>query len=85
MEYVETLRFLIKEHMDAMVDLYGEYIKPKGHHMCHIPDGMEWLGKLLSCFSTERKHKMIKRAALYIFRHMEHTVLTDIVNNTLRR
>ena len=41
---------------------------------------MEWLGKLISCFVTERKHRQIKDAALHVFRHMEHTVLVDVVN-----
>ena len=56
-------------------------VKPKGHHQFHIIDGMLWVGKLLSCFVTERKHKMIKRCALYIFRNLEHTVLRDVVNH----
>ena len=41
---------------------------------------MEWLGKCLSCFVTERKHRQVKDASLYVFRYMEHTVLADVVN-----
>ena len=55
-------------------------LKPKLHHMHHIVDGMKWLGKLVSCFVCERKHRHVKDSALYVFRHLEHTVLHDVVN-----
>ena len=55
------------------------------YHAFHITDGAEWLGKLLSCFVTERKHRLIKRAALYVFRHMEHTVLVDVINTMFQQ
>jgi hypothetical protein len=84
MPHVDSLRTLIAKHVKEFCELYGEYCKPKMHHMFHIPDGMESLGKLLSCFVTERKHKMIKAAALHVFRHFEHTVLTDVVNTFSR-
>ena len=41
---------------------------------------MQWLGKLVSCFVTERKHRQVKDSALHVFRHLEHTVLHDVVN-----
>ena len=85
MPHVATLRKLIAQHLEMYCRLYEDHVKPKMHHIFHIPDGMEWLGKLLSCFVTERKHKMIKRAALYVFRHIEHTVLTDVVNTTFEQ
>jgi hypothetical protein len=60
--------------------LISHSIKPKLHHMRHIIDGMLWLGKLLSCFVTERKHRTVKASALHVFRHIAHTVLADVVN-----
>ena len=57
----------------------------KMHRIFHIPDGALWLGKLLSCFVTERKQTMVKRAALYTFRDIEHTVLADVVNTTFQQ
>ena len=83
--HVGTLRTLIAQHLESYCRLYDEYVKPKMHHLFHVPDGMAWVGKLLSCFVTERKHKMIKRAALYVFRHIEHTVLCDVVNTTFQQ
>jgi hypothetical protein len=55
-------------------------LKPKLHHMHHIIDALEWLGKCLSCFVTERKHRIVKDSALHVFRHIEHTVLADVIN-----
>ena len=37
-------------------------------------------GKLLSCFVAERKHRMTKRAALFVFRHIDNTVSYDLLN-----
>ena len=86
MAHVQDLRTLIGQHLESFNRLYNDVgIKPKMHHLFHVPDGMDWIGKLLSCFVTERKHKMVKKAALYIFRHIEHTVLTDIVNTTFQQ
>jgi hypothetical protein len=86
MPHVETLRTLIAQHLQLFCELYADVdIKPKMHHMFHIPDGMDWLGKLLCCFVTERKHRQIKRAALYVFRNIEHTVLNDVVNTTFQQ
>jgi len=77
-------------HADLLRKLFAEFhelftllcdaLKPKLHHMHHIIDGMEWLGKLLSCFVCERKHRTVKDCALHVFRHIEHTVLADVIN-----
>ncbi len=47
--------------------------------MLHIAEGMRWLGRVMSCFVTERKDRTIKRLALNVFRHIEHAVLKDVV------
>ena len=76
-----------KDQLESMLEEFHRLyagacpsVKPKLHHMRHITDGMAWLGKLLSCFVTERKHRDIKASALHVFRHIEHTVLADVVN-----
>ena len=66
--YVGMLRRLINQHAEDFARLYPKHRKPKWHHLFHIADGIEFLNKLLSCFVTERKHRMAKRAALHIFR-----------------
>ena len=79
MQHIGTIRELMPR-LHAKVVALGMRLKPKLHHMHHILDAMEWLGKCLSCFVTERKHRQVKDASLHVFRHMEHTVLTDVVN-----
>ena len=79
MEHLETLKRLIPELHEKFVKEFTKY-KPKLHHMQHIIDHMEWLGKLITCFVTERKHREVKDAALHVFRHIEHTVLIEVVN-----
>ena len=85
MQHTETLRTLIASHLELCVALYGEYIKPKGHHLFHVVDGALWIGRLLSCFVTERKHRMVKQCAVNVFRHFEHTVLIDVVNQSIEQ
>ena len=79
MIHISELRTLISNFHAKFVLLF-EKLKPKLHHMHHVIDAMEWLGKLLGCFVTERRHRAVKDAALHVFRYMEHTVLVDIVN-----
>jgi hypothetical protein len=79
--YVELLRRLIGEHAKLFANLYPTAVTPKFHHLLHIPDNVIFLGKLLSCFVTERKHRFTKRAALFVFRHVDNTVLNTIVTN----
>ena len=81
----DTLRVLITDRMEMCKRLYGQHVKPKGHHMFHIIDGMKWVGRLLSCFVTERKHRQIKQCAVHVFRNFEHTVLNDVVNQSFEQ
>ena len=53
--------------------------------MKHIVDGMLYVGKLLSCFVTERKHKCVKDIALHVFRNFDHTVIHDVVNQQMEQ
>ena len=57
--YAAKLRQLAAEFHELLCLLSTSW-KPKLHHMHHIIDGIEWLGKSLSCFVTERKHRTIK-------------------------
>ncbi len=78
---------ILQQHMSALHALHGKLsddFKPKLHHMHHIVDGMQWLGKLVSCFVCERKHRHVKDSALHVFRHFEHTVLHDVASRRCR-
>lgn len=74
-----VLRDLVREHHSYYKVLYPEGIKPKWHHMLHLHEHADFLGKFLSCFATERKHRQVKSAALWSFRYYEHTVLRDLL------
>ena len=74
-------------HLVRLIDEYGamfirlyDRAKAKFHHMYHIHESIERFNRVLSCFVTERRHRMTKRAALHIFRHVEATVMKDLVN-----
>ena len=41
---------------------------------------MRWVGRLLACFVTERKHKEGKAFAIQTWRYVEHTVLLDCLH-----
>ena len=80
MPHVDRLRAEILEFGELFVKLYPRAPKPKFHHMYHIPDNMCFLKKLLSCFVTERKHRLTKRCALFVFRHIDNTTIKAILN-----
>ena len=75
------------DHLVQLIDEYGRQFialydraKSKFHDMYHIHEGIVRFGRVLSCFVTERKHRQTKKAALHVFRHLEKTVLTDMIN-----
>ena len=78
--YNDHLRGYITQYITLFAKLYPHSCIPKLHHLMHIPDNISFLGKLLSCFVTERKHRATKRSALFIFRHIDNTVVNDMVN-----
>ena len=41
---------------------------------------MKFLGKLLSCFVAERKHRTTKRCALFVFRCIDNVVVKDMLS-----
>ena len=78
--HMDKLARLIRMHANLFVELYPGAAKPKFHAQFHIYENVMWLDKLLSCFVCERKHRVSKQAALFVFRNMEHTVTADVVN-----
>ena len=81
-QHMPELQSLIEKHHTLFVSLYpGSAVKPKWHHLLHLPSLVIRLGKVLSCFVTERKHRSVKAAALHVFRHIEHTTLATVLNN----
>ena len=77
MQHKELLQRLIVDYIRSFSQLYPDHATPKLHQMLHL---VGTLHKLLSCFVTERKHRATKRAALFVFRHVDNTVITSMVN-----
>ena len=74
------LQKLIGRYITLFAKLYPTAAVPKLHQLLHLTDNIAYLQKLLSCFVTERKHRSTKRAALFVFRHIDNTVIKDLVN-----
>ena len=47
----------------------------------HVHQNGVHLGKVLSCFVTERKHRAIKSAGTWTFRNYEHTLLRQVLHD----
>ena len=83
-QFKDKLSELFQLHHAQFVRLYTG-LKPKLHHMHHLIEHMEWVGKLISCFATERKHRVIKDIPLHVFQNLEHTVIHDVVNQQIEQ
>jgi hypothetical protein len=77
--HLARLRRVIAEHARLFITAYPDAARPKFHHLFHISDNVMFVGALLSCFTAERKHKDTKRVATYMFRHIDNTVIDDLV------
>ena len=77
------LRSLIDRHAALFGELYGDTIKPKYHHCFHLPDHAVQLGKLLSCFVTERKHRTVKGPAASVYGNFEKAMLLDLLHRNV--
>lgn len=70
----ESIVSTIDRHAALFDSLYPTVVKPKFHHLFHIPDHIRSIGKLCNCFVTERRHRNVKAPAAYIFNHFEATL-----------
>ena len=82
MPHLPRLSTVIDEWGRLYERLYpGKNAKPKFHNfVIHVISDATLLGKLMSCFVTERKHRATKRAALFVFRHIDNTVVKEMLN-----
>ena len=79
--HVDRLQELIQGHHQLFVRLYpSTAVKPKFHHMLHLPNLYRRIQRVISCFVAERKHRSVKKAALHVFRYLEHTALVDVIS-----
>jgi hypothetical protein len=80
MKHVCKIRSLIYHHGKLFQKLYPDQIRPKFHHLYHIPDNMSFIRRLITCFVLERKHIQLKDAAREVLRYVESVVIADVVN-----
>ena len=85
-DHISSLVDMINSHHELFIQIYGaDQLKPKWHQLHHIADSFAVLGKCLSCFVTERKHREIKKSAVKVFRNFEHTTLLDSLNHQVQQ
>ena len=71
---------LVERHHVAYIRAYGpDSLKPKWHHMLHVHEQGEVLGRILSSFVTERKHRTAKAYGTWAFGNYEHLVLRSML------
>lgn len=82
MAYIDVLRTLIRDWAALFCRVFAfNCVKPKFHHfVIHCLDDAVRVGKLLSCFVTERKHRQTKRSALFTFRSIDNAVAKDMLH-----
>ena len=85
MPHLALIERTIAQHARLFNELYSSVVKPKAHHIFHIPDHMRNLGRLLSCFVTERKHRSVKAVASHAFRHFENALIREMLNSMVEQ
>ena len=67
--HVARLESLIEQHHMHMACLYGvDILVVKNHLIYHVPQSIRELGLNLSCFSNERRNRLVKAAAQHYCR-----------------
>ena len=59
--------------------LYPDAVKPKSHHILHLPEQVAAIGYAANCFAGERKHHWWKLLAERKFRGFERAVATEML------
>ena len=79
---IAELRVAVDRHAQLYSELYlhPNMYKVKWHHLIHLPDDLLRLGKFLSCFPMERKHKSIKVHMVNSFASIEQTTVYTHLN-----
>ena len=82
---IAALRTAVDDHARLYCELYDvpKLFKVKWHHLLHLPDDLKRMGKMLSCFPMERKHKDIKVHMVNSFRSLEQTTVYSHLNATV--
>jgi hypothetical protein len=74
-------RSAVWNHHVLFYQCYPECFKTKGHALQHVADCWEFWGVLLSCFSPERNHRLMKRVMSFSYKRATQTTLAYGVRN----
>ncbi|CAK0812650.1 unnamed protein product, partial [Prorocentrum cordatum] len=75
-----TLSGAIAERAVLLRRLYHTFTKVKFHHLVHVPDDLLRLGRVISCFAPERKHKDVKTSVVHVYNQVEHATTLGYLN-----
>lgn len=83
-QYAEPLRRITEEHHGLYITIYGqECAFPKFHYAMHLADVLLASQCNLSCFTTERKHRMSKTIGARVFQGIERTLAENVLADTV--
>lgn len=86
LNHIQFLRRTVEQHHRKFVRVYGgECCTPKFHYMLHLADVLERLQINVSCFVTERKHRLSKAIASRLFDKFEAVLLSDFIHHTCKQ
>ena len=81
---VDYLDEVCLAHAVLFEQLYSQSsIKIKFHHLLHLASDLKRIGKMVSCFVTERKHLDIRECSVGVMRFLEHSVANSFLNKTV--
>lgn len=84
---VNSLELALKKHCVAFLNAHGpDSVVPKFHYAQHLADLLRKHGLLLSCFTHERKHKVLKQFANQVHNAgdwFEHSILREVTHNSM--
>ena len=82
------LKAAVKAHLDSFLDHYSsEYWVPKCHMALHLHEFLSRHKTLISCFTHERKHRLVKRFGnnMMSCNHaFERSILSDVIHVQLQ-
>ncbi|CAK0816791.1 unnamed protein product, partial [Prorocentrum cordatum] len=75
-----TLSGAIAEHAVLFRRLHHTFSNVKFQHLVHVPGDLLRLGRVISCFAPERKHKDVKTSVVHVYSQVEHTTTFGYLN-----
>ena len=76
----------IDAHNRDMSRIYPDDMRGRKHHyMLHLPQCVRKVGRTLSCFAPERRHKIGKSRGRFTYRNVAHSILRYDLRGVLQK